>query len=90
MFTTEKTVLHNIVPLEEALNKPASVTAPVPVPAANEAVYVRTAPEIPVLVRATLPSWLPRAVSPAAAEVEPLLALFLIKSSLPIPILLML
>ena len=72
MFTTEKTVLHNIVPPEEALNKPASVTAPVPVPAPNVATYVTTALETLVLVRDTLPRADPNAVSEAAAAVEPL------------------
>ena len=37
LLIAEKTVRHNIVPLLLALNKPASVTAPVPVPAGKEA-----------------------------------------------------
>ena len=37
LFTTEKTVLQSNVPLEEAFNMPASVIAPVPVPAPKEA-----------------------------------------------------
>ena len=40
LFTAGKTVLQSIVPLEEALNTPASVTAPVPSPASNEETYV--------------------------------------------------
>jgi hypothetical protein len=35
LFTTENSVLHNIVPPELALKIPASVSAPVPVPAAK-------------------------------------------------------
>jgi hypothetical protein len=39
LFTTEKTVRANIVPEEDAVNKPASVNAPVPVPAAQVEAY---------------------------------------------------
>jgi hypothetical protein len=37
LLTTENTVLQSIVPPEEAVSIPASVTAPVPVPAAKVA-----------------------------------------------------
>ena len=37
LFTTENTVLHNMVPLDAALKIPASVTAPVASPASKDA-----------------------------------------------------
>ena len=52
LFTVEKTVLHNNVPLLEAFNIPASVIAPVPWPAAKVATYVTTAPDTAVDVSA--------------------------------------
>lgn len=39
LFTTENTVRHNMVPDDEALKIPASVNAPVPVPAGNVQTY---------------------------------------------------
>ena len=39
LFTTEKVVRQSSVPDEEALNTPASVTAPVPVPAGKSPTY---------------------------------------------------
>ena len=37
LLTTENTVRQSIVPADDALKMPASVTAPVPVPAGNDA-----------------------------------------------------
>jgi|OM-RGC.v1.033285243 hypothetical protein len=69
LFTTEKTVRHSIVPLEEAFKIPASVKAAVPVPAGKVAVYVTTALETLVLAKATRADSETKAVCPALADV---------------------
>ena len=74
--TTENTVRHNNVPADAALKIPASVIAPVPVPAANVATYVTESFAVDdvacaELVRAVreAETAATRAVCPAAAAV---------------------
>ena len=52
LLTTENTVRHSSVPPEELFKTPASVIAPVPVPAANDATYSTVFELTVVLVRA--------------------------------------
>ena len=69
LLTAGNVVRQSIVPPDEALKIPASVTAPVPVPAGNVAVYVIVFVDTTVEERATRPPSVPKVVSPAAAEV---------------------
>ena len=54
LLITENVVRHNIVPPEEALKIPASVTAPVPVPAGKVTTYATALAVTVVEVNAVL------------------------------------
>ena len=73
LFFTANTARLTKVPALAALNKPISVTAPVPVPAGNTAEYVTTfvATDPPAAVRATRAISVPSVVSPTAAATTP-------------------
>ena len=70
-MTTLKTVLQSRDPPELAFKIPASVIAPVPVPAAKDATYATAFAVTVVDVSPCLAASVPRAVSAAAAAVDP-------------------